>query len=347
MIISRTFRCSLLAVFVGAMVLWCGLWMIAAAHFRALIDSDIATAATRGQEIVYETRSEGGFPFAITSHFSNLRWQDKAGAKAQADDLTLTAYLWAWNAFDVEFRQRAKATMPLLPLNDILTVQSDAGGAHIELSDAGWRFVGLRLKDARVRRPDQDLFTADKMALTIQRPDHAPKDNAEVGLSLSGKAQGVTLKMKTEKPLPFGARIEGFHIALRVMGAPPDPENKDSVEKWNTDSGVVECDALDLTWGPLTLALTGTLGLDDQLQPEAAFSGPLGNHTAVITSLLDGGWIKKRQAVILSSAFDLFAKPSILTLNPSVIAPIIVQLGGIYLGPVLIFSLPSLEWGRM
>lgn len=342
--ISRSSRSIILAAVAGVLILWSGFWIIRAAHFHVLIDGGIDSARARGHEITYEARSMGGFPFAVHYHFSNLSWHDKAGDSAQAADITLTAYPWQWNAFNLAFRQSAEATVTLPPLKDILTVQSVAGKGQIELKDDGWSLARLRLKEARGRRPDHELFTADEMDLTAQRPGHKPKDHTEVGLSFSGAAREVALKMKTEKPLPFGTAIDAFHLDLRVMGSPPDPSKRESVDAWNTESGVVECDAFGLTWGPLTLALTGTLGLDNDLQPEAAFSGPLSNPAAVIKALLDTGWIRGNSATILTAAFGQFPSPLKLTGVSGVLVPINVQSGGIYLGPVLIFSFPPLDW---
>src|SRR5262249_38659530 len=130
----------------------------------------------------------------------------------------------------------------------------------------------------------------------------------------------------------------------RVMDAVPDFRKKESVDAWNHDSGIVEFDNLHMEWGPLMLTAKGTMGFDDDLQPEGAFSSTIGNQDEVLKALMRSNFIAQRQEAMLSSAMSLFAKPSSVDSITGVEVPIAVQLGGLFLGPVKIFSFPQIEW---
>ncbi len=182
------------------------------------------------------------------------------------------------------------------------------------------------------------------MALSVERPKEPPKDHTGVGLSVAGKANAITIPDDT--PSPFGNKLPKLEANLRVMGPMPDFRKKESLAAWNNAFGVVEFDKLNIAWGPLILSSKGTLGFDDDLQPEGAFSGEIGNHQEVLKALLDHGYIEQRQAGMLDSALSLFAKPTKLGEDTGIEVPITVQLGGMYLGPVRVFVFPDLDWSN-
>ena len=133
-------------------------------------------------------------------------------------------------------------------------------------------------------------------------------------------------------------------VDMRVMGTTPDFRKKESVAAWNKKNGMVEFDRLDIEWGALLLASKGTIGFDDDLQPEGAFAATIGHQDAVLETLMKAGFIAPTQEGMLSSAMRLFAKPSPIKGENGVDVPVAVQLGGLFLGPVRIFAYPPIEW---
>jgi hypothetical protein len=343
--VLRRHGTAVAAMLVGMFVLWSLLWTIAAAQHRGLVDNWLAAEKARGHVVAYDRRETNGFPDAITLRFVNLRWQDGEGGKAQAGDVTLTTHPLRWRAFDITFGQGASIAIPFPDNDDPVGLQADSGEGHIELNaDNSWAFVRLRFNAAAASRPSRRLFTADMLEVAVERPDRAPRDYTEIGLGLAGKTTNMTVE--TEIPMPFGDKIAGADVAFRVMGPAPDVYSRESIATWNNNSGMVECDAFNLEWGPLSLATRGTLALDDDLQPEGAFAGHIGDHAEVIKTLQEQNWIAKRQAGMLNSALGLFAKPSTLTGKPSIEVPITVQMGGLFLGPVRIFTFPEIAWPK-
>jgi hypothetical protein len=88
----------------------------------------------------------------------------------------------------------------------------------------------------------------------------------------------------------------------------------------------------------------GTVGFDDDLQPEGAFASTIGNQDKILEILTKAGFIAAGQQEMLSSAMRLFAKPSPIHGESGVDVPLAVQLGGFFLGPVKIFAFPPIEW---
>ena len=210
-----------------------------------------------------------------------------------------------------------------------------------------WKFVDLDLADAKADVGAADpFFSAGKFEdRVLQRPDEPwPKNNKEAGITFSGSAEDMTLPPGMDSP--FGAKLAKLDLTLRVMGDVPDPRKKDSVAAWNSRGGTVEFDKFLMQWGPLALSTRGTLGLDDDLQPEGAFSAQIGNHTEVLKVLMDQDYIPKRETGMLDSALKLFTKKVTVDGHAGIEAPIAVQLGGLFLGPVRVFGFSEIAWGE-
>ena len=329
----------------GVAALWCLLWTVAASEYRHIVDGWLEAERGHGHVVSYDERTTGGFPHAVLLRFTNLSWSDTEGGRVKAGAITFTANPWRWRVFNIAFTDGFEISVPFPSAENPLMVHGEEGDGHVELTDSNnWDFVRLRFTNLEASRPAHKVFTAANLELTADRPEEPAKDHTETGLSLSAKATRVVLT--SEKPLPFGVDVPTLDASLRIMGPPPDIFDKASVAAWNTESGVIEWDNFDLAWGPLTLSAKGTLGLDDDLQPEGAFSGKIGGQDDVIRALLDQGWIAKRQANMLNSVLNLFARPGKIAEKPSLEMPIAVQMGGLFLGPVRIFEFPEIEWGK-
>ena len=129
------------------------------------------------------------------------------------------------------------------------------------------------------------------------------------------------------------------------MGPIPDVRKRDSVDAWNKDSGIVEFDDFSASWGVLDLTSKGTLGFDDDLQPEGAFAGTIADPAKAIHALIDQHFIAMHDKDMLASVLNLFSKPSAHESKGTEL-PITIQLGGLFLGPVRIFVFPSIDWPK-
>jgi len=144
-------------------------------------------------------------------------------------------------------------------------------------------------------------------------------------------------------PTPFGTEASHMGARMRVMGPVPDVRTRAAVDAWNKDSGIVEFDDLSLNWGVLDISSKGTLGFDDDLQPEGAFAGTVVNAEKTVRALVDGGFIAMHDKDMLASMMEIFSKP-LPHGAKGLEMPITVQLGGLFLGPIRVFTFPEIEW---
>jgi hypothetical protein len=334
---------AIILVAVGAIVGWWLLWQIASAGYRDVIDGWIEKGRAEGYEITYDRREQFGFPSRAVLRFVNLHWKNADGIDFHAGDIDISASLWESREFNAKFKGRVEIDAPLGDGQDALVIGGESGEAEVALANDGtWEHCRIAMQAARLGRSPNYLLVANAVKFAADRPARQPRNHKEAGLTLSGEADDIVLP--TAMPPSFGPKMPKLKVDLRVMGAVPDFRRKVSVAAWNKDFGVVEFDRLDMEWGQLLLASKGTMGFDDDLQPEGAFAAIIGHQDQVLEALMKGGFIAKNQETMLSSAMRLFSKPSPIKDTAGVEVPVAVQLGGLFLGPVKIFSFPQIEW---
>jgi len=347
MIVSRAkierFSIAAAVMFLAMTAMWWMLWSLAASQYRTFIDGWIAAHRMPGYQVTYDRRETVGFPRDISLHFTNFVLQNPDGVRIHANDVSLSAFPWQWERFDAKLKHGFELTIPFGGSKILLIGTDQTAHNHTELGDNGdWQFVDLRLTNARALWGSEPFFSAGAFVIALTRPDHPPENHNETGLTLSASVDTLTLPQ--DLSAPFGPNVAKIDIALHVLGPVPDPRRKESVAAWNSDAGTTVFDKFFLTWGPLIFAAKGTLGLDDDLQPEGVFSSQIGNHEKVLKTLMTYDYIPKHEAGMLDSALNLFAKKSTVAGTPGIDVPITVQLGGLFLGPVRIFEFPEIEW---
>ncbi len=335
---------GLVAVLLALSLAGWAYWSLSALAYRHAIDRWIEEGRAAGYQISYDDRQMFGFPRHLTMRLINVRWRNADGIDFRAQAMDLLSVSWIGHTFEARFKNHVSIAAPVDEDGHILMLSAESGHGHVTLDSEGfWRQAQLSLDDIQGGLAPAYLFHAEKLSLALARPDQPPKDHHEVGLTLEGAAETMTLP--AAMPAPFGDKAAKFTARLRVMGPVPDVRRRASVEAWNKDSGIVEFDDFSLSWGVLSLASKGTVGFDDDLQPEGAFAGTVANPEKTLQLLMDKGFILLHDAGMLKSAMDLFARPSVRG-TPGMELPITVQLGGLFFGPIRIFTFPEIDWPK-
>ena len=327
----------------GFAALWCLLWIVAAMSCPYFVKSAAEEARAKGQTLSYDALSISGFPLSFRVQFTNLTWHDATGKQAQAGNIVFVAAPWLGRSLDVTFSNGVTVSLPAPSPKDPLLMRGVSGDARVTIAgDNRLRFGHLHITSVEAARPSRTLFAATNLDIRATLPDKEPKDHTEAGLSLSGHTENLTIA--DANALPFGNKITTATIALRVMGALPDFRDKASVMAWNNASGVIEWDTLDLTWGQLKLAVKGTLGLGNDLQPQGAFSGSVEGQEVLVKNVLGKKWLGKNGGSLLNAASKLFSNPDQETRKPAIDVPLTLQESSLFLGPLKVLSFPRLEW---
>ncbi|MDE1900677.1 MAG: DUF2125 domain-containing protein [Alphaproteobacteria bacterium] len=339
----RTFFITAVTVVVILSAAAWGLWLAAAAQYRHVIDGWITQGRADGYHISYDDRRIFGFPRHIVMRLSNLDWKNTDGIAFHADAIDIAVTPWNWHDYQARFKNNVTLQAPTDDAGHALTLATDKGIADVTLApDGTWKRAKLQLDNAKLGLAPHYLFAAAALDASVSRPDTPPQNHRQPGLTIDGDATGLTLP--DAMPLPFGPAANHVAVTMRVMGRVPDVRERADVAAWNNDSGVVEFDKLDIDWGVLQMTSTGTMGFDDDLQPEGAFSGTIADPDRVMQALMKGGYVAARDAGMLDAAMKLFAKPAQGKDGQGMEFPITVQLGGLFFGPVRVFTFPAIEW---
>jgi hypothetical protein len=339
----QLFIASLVGLISFTICMWT-LWEVAASRYNSVLDTWINMGRAAGYQISYDDRSLFGFPRRIVVRLVNVRWRTADGIDFSAGDMDISAFPWQWQNFHARFKHQVHLSAPVDEDGRTLTLGGEEGHADVKLDDDGiWRVAHIALQQSQLGLTPHYIATANQLMLAAMRPLQEPKDHTQPGLTVNGEADQVALPAAISSP--FGLQMPQLQFKLRVMGPVPDFRRRASVDAWNKDSGVVEFDTLAMHWGPLQMTAKGTMGFDDDLQPEGAFASAIGDHKKVFQALLAGGQIPQSQAGMLDSALTLFAKPG-GSAKDKLELPITVQLGGLFLGPVRLFVFPPIEWPK-
>jgi hypothetical protein len=174
--------------------------------------------------------------------------------------------------------------------------------------------------------------------LTI--PAEPPASHRDAAIAAAIHLAKITLPWQLP---PFGSDIEAVRLAATVRGAMPSGTLRQALDAWRADGGTVEVEDGALRWGKLAVTTSGTLALDDALQPMGALTATIEDHTAIVDAAVASGNLPADNANFVKAFLGLMAKPGAdgkkrLTL------PVSVQNDRIYLGPAQIARLPRFTW---
>jgi hypothetical protein len=142
---------------------------------------------------------------------------------------------------------------------------------------------------------------------------------------------------------PLGDTIDELGFGATVKGAIPSGKLADAVAAWRDAGGTIELDNLRLKWGALNATATGTIGLDQELQPTGGFSGAIQGYDQILTALVQNGQMRASDAGLARIALTLLAKAG-PDGKPEIRTAFTIQNGQMFLGPAKLGRVPHIAW---
>ena len=149
------------------------------------------------------------------------------------------------------------ATLQLAAEKASLHIRLDQGVAH------DGRFDAENMTAAFVGQAP--LWKADRVSVDLAM-NSAPKPVTKLVLETDN------LVLPYEMPQPLSQTIRRVRLTADLEGALQQEALPRSLEAWRSAGGDLEIRDLYIDWEPLTVAGSGTLALDDKLQPMGAFT---------------------------------------------------------------------------
>lgn len=319
---------------------WAAAWWFAAAAVERGIHAWIEDQRAMGNVVELRALTMGGFPLSIraTAEEATVGLQ---GVEWSGGTIVAEAPVWA--------PKRIALTLPgeqhlrVSPAGSVPVALTARGGGtgRVTIGDAGRPLEAvIALSDVTATPALVGVAPATIAALdvTLSQPAEPPASSHETGLAIVLGARDVRLPPGAHNP--FGAPVETAYATLRVQGRPPAPE-PDSLSAWSREGGTVEVDSLDVAWGPLKLALNGTLALDRDLQPQAAMTARVRGAQEALTALQ--GHFRPNELNMARAVVGMLARPD-ESGEPVVTAPVTIQSRAVFLGPLKVAAVPLIRW---
>lgn len=145
-------------------------------------------------------------------------------------------------------------------------------------------------------------------------------------------------------PVPaFGDTLNGFSFAAQLDGALPPGPFVQALTHWRDDGGTIGLQSLRLRWGSLLVDASGTLALDEALQPEGALTATITGQDAAVDVAVMTGVLKPEAANAAKAVLGLLAKPNAQG-QKAISLPVTMQNQQLFLGPAKIASIPPVRW---
>jgi hypothetical protein len=142
---------------------------------------------------------------------------------------------------------------------------------------------------------------------------------------------------------PLGETIDDLAFGATVKGAIPNGKLYQAAAAWRDAGGTIELDNLRLRWGGLGATASGTMALDQELQPIGGFSGTIQGYDQILTALVQSGQMRATDAGLARIALTLLAKPG-PDGTPEIKTAFTIQNGQMFLGPAKLGKVPRLAW---
>lgn len=320
-----------------------GGWYAAASAITNAVGNWAEQQRQQGMTASWQTYDMTGFPVRLTGIMQGARFTGQNGELA-----------WSWTPPPLALR-----FFPLSPNQ----VEVDAPGAHAIQLTAGANAADLQATAAVATSRVEVSPSGAIEVLFLALEDLAVSDgvsglraragrvnlNAEVIAGAGqpivvSRGQIIDLRLPPELDTPLGQNVPFASFDAALVGAlPADPTAAD-VARWRDAGGTVDLRAMDLVWGPLRAVGTGSLTLDADLQPTGEISARIEGLDGAIKAFEEAGLIDTNAAALARIAIVALSRPSGTGGRAAVELPLRIDQRRLSLGPLQLFTLPSIRW---
>jgi hypothetical protein len=315
-------------------------WWIAAGKIK-----EAAAAwqeAQRAQKIdaTWQKLRVAGYPLSFRLEASNFSLKDGASnppVELAAPSLSASLRPWNFRNFSLYAPDGLNvalggAAAPLAKLD------AQHGSAAIALADDGGAAIWLSVYQTKATAIAALGARAVHAWLTL--PPGVSTTHTDTGIGFALEVEDLGLPAA---PPGFTATVDDIGFGVTLMGEFPAGPLRQAATQWRDNGGTAELDHLDLRWGDMQINGSGTLALDNDLQPIGGLSGGVSGFDQLLSGLVAAGRIKASDARVARLALALMAKTG-PDGRPEIAASLTIQNGEMYLGPAKLGPAPRIDW---
>ena len=328
---------SLTAIGLVAIIAYAAYWHYMAGVLRGQLAPWAEARAAEGYLIHWDEVLVGGFPGSFRFDFTNLSFGTLRPVPIALNASSASAWAMPWNLRHWEFS--APGGGRLVEPSGTAGFEARRLDGAVDVEGRTMSALDLTALDLSGTGMAQGLKIGDAEA-HIELPVAPPQSHTDTALGLSLQFGAASLPVTVPG---FGNTLSGFSVSGQLKGALPPGPFAAALAHWRDDGGTVELQSLRLRWGSLLLDASGTLALDNQLQPEGAFSAIITGQDAAVDVAVMTGTLKPDQANAVKAVLGLLAKPDAEGQN-AITLPLSIESQKLYLGPAKIADLPLIPW---
>ncbi|HML10297.1 MAG TPA: DUF2125 domain-containing protein, partial [Stellaceae bacterium] len=220
----------------------------------------------------------------------------------------------------------------------VAKLTAEHGSGAVALGDDGGATIWLSLYQSKVSAMTELGARATHAWLTL--PPGAPANHLGAGIGFGLDVADLGLPAA---PPGFNPTVNDLGFGVTLMGDFPGGPLRQAAKQWRENGGTVELDHLDLRWGDMQINGSGTLALDNDLQPIGGFSGGVSGFDQLLNGLVAAGRLKASDARVARLALALMAKTG-PDGRPEIAASLTIQNGEMFLGPAKLGPAPRIDW---
>lgn len=327
---------------VAAIAAYSAFWWSVASGVAPGIATWAERERAKGREVELGPVTIEGYPFRVVARIPSVVYGvPKADGAPRYAAERVTVVAQPWNLRHLIARVDGAQTVSWAPAPD-----APRREARIEAERA---MASVVAEDDRVRRIAIDL-TAPRMALTgapgpveatrlqvhIRVPDAAQAMPAGTDptapVSLEVALDGEAIRLPGADDLVLGPEIARLGLTLAATGPLPPDGSPAAVAAWRDAGGTIEIARLDLAWGRLAAAGTGTLALDGEMRPLGALTIALAGWDALIDQAMAWHALDARGGRTIKAVLGLLAAGT-KDEQGRLPVPITLQDGRVLVGP--------------
>jgi len=334
---ARRIVLSLTGVGLVALIVYAAYWHYVAGKLREQLAPWAQARAAEGYDIHWDDAAVGGFPGAFRFDFTNLSFGTLRPVPVAVNGGHASAWAMPWNLRHWEFT---------IPSGARVIEPSGSAGFDMRRVDGIVDVEGRVVSAIDVTALDlngQGLAQGTKIGKAeahIELPTTPPQTHSDIALGLSLQLSDATLPMAVPG---FSNTLSGFSFVAQLKGALPPGQIVPALTHWRDDGGTLELLSLRLRWGSLLVDTSGTLALDQALQPEGAFSAVITGQDAAVDVAVRAGALKPSDAGTAKIVLGLLARPN-GNGDKALTLPMTIQNQQLYLGPAKLANIPPIPW---
>ncbi len=327
-----------LAVLIGA---YSAAWLVLAERATAYVDAWATMQRARGYDVRWAAMDVGGYPFALDVQIErpSVRAEPaQSGWHWTTDRVRLHTRPWRWFDYDV----MASATHRVAFADQVYALDAADLRGHVVIGARDWTRATLDVNAMALRRGQTSVAELVDGTLVVERFAAPAGPHTERTLRLETRLNGLSIAGLAASPL--GPQIRYVGSVVEAFSRPPAALTSSALTRWRDDGGVLEVRKLDLRYGPLMLGANGTVALDMDLQPQAAFSARITGLFEAVDALHDAGVLRDGNVLTAKLVLGALGKRDEATGETSITLPLSIQDRTLHAGPLELGRVPRVVW---